>query len=306
MRALTISELERASGVPRSTIYYYVREAILPQAQKAAASRAIYTDAHVELLQEIGRLKEEGLPLEEIRARLDHRIVSAEASEVDLVAREAERTRRSILEAAARQFARKGYKRTRIADIIKEAGISPPAFYTYFRTKRQLLIESFGVFVQWSRDLLEPQLASEPDLAVRLLRRTGAFHGVQALSPDRLALVRSEALIEDNEMREVAQSTYQAMVQGMREDLVRLREQGAAPPGIPDELMAFSLEGALEHVVMRASWDDDYTKRDVVMTHLCLYLAIVAVYTGQLDLTEQLARYAGLIDTLVAFPPLDV
>jgi len=303
MRALTISELEQASDVPRSTIYYYVREGILPQAQKAAASRAIYTDAHVELLQEIHRLKTEGLALDEIRARLDRRIESAQASEVDLVAREAERTRRSILEAAARQFSRKGYKRTRIADIIKEAGISPPAFYGFFRTKRQLLIESFGVFVQWSRELLEPQLTSEPDLAVRLLRRTGAFYGVQALSPDRLALVRSEALIEDNEMRQVAQSTYQAMVQGMREDLVRLREGGAAPPGIPDELMAFSLEGALEHVVMRAAWDDDYTKRDVVMTHLCLYLAIVAVYTGRLDLTEQLARYADLIDTLVEFPP---
>lgn len=306
MRALTISELEQASGVPRSTIYYYVREGILPQAQKAAASRAIYTDAHVELLHEIGRLKEEGFPLGTIQAKLDHRIESAEASEVDLVAREANRVRRSILEAAARQFSRKGYKRTRIADIIKEAGISPPGFYTYFRTKRQLLIESFGVFVQWSRELLEPQLASEPDLAVRLMRRIGAFYGVQALSPDRLALVRSEALIEDNEMRQVAQSTYQAMIQGIGEDLARLREQGMAPPGIPDELMAFSLEGALEHVVMRAAWDDSYTKHDVVMAHLCIYLAIVAVYTGQLDLTEQLARYRGLVDSLAVFPPLDV
>jgi len=305
MQALTISELEQASGVPRSTIYYYVREGILPQAQKAAASRAIYSDAHVELLQEIRRLKEEGLPLEEIQAKLDPRIESAEASEVDLVAREAERIRRSILEAAARQFSRKGYKRTRIADIIKEAGISPPAFYTHFRTKRQLLIESFGVFVQWSRDLLEPQLASEPDLAVRLMRRVGAFYGVQALSPDRLALVRSEALIEDNEMRQVAQSTYQAMVRGMHEDLVHLREHGAAPPDVPDELMAFSLEGALEHVVMRAAWDDTYTKRDVLMTHLCMYLALVAVYTGQLDLTEQLAHYGELVDSLAAFS-LDV
>lgn len=304
MRALTISELEQASGVPRSTIYFYVREGILPPAQKAAASRAIYTDVHVELLQEIRRLKEDGYALEDIRVELDHRIESAEASDVDLVAREAERVRCSILEAAARQFSRKGYKRTRIADIIKEAGISPPAFYTHFRTKRQLLIESFGVFVQWSRALLEPQLASEPDLGIRLLRRTGAFYGVQALSPDRLALVRSEALIEDNEMRQVAQSTYQAMIRGILEDLKGLRGQGAAPAGISDELMAFSLEGALEHVVMRASWDDTFTKHDVVMAHLCVYLAIVAVYSGQLDLTEQLARYRGLVDSLAVFPAL--
>jgi hypothetical protein len=137
------------------------------------------------------------------------------------------------------------------------------------------------------------------------MRRVGAFYGVQALSPDRLALVRSEALIEDNEMRQVAQSTYQAMVRGMHEDLVHLREHGAAPPDVPDELMAFSLEGALEHVVMRAAWDDTYTKRDVLMTHLCMYLALVAVYTGQLDLTEQLAHYGELVDSLAAFS-LDV
>ena len=70
MQALTISELERASGVPRSTIYFYVREGMLPEAQKAAASRAIYTDRHLALLQEIVRLKAEGLPLTAIKERM--------------------------------------------------------------------------------------------------------------------------------------------------------------------------------------------------------------------------------------------
>jgi len=57
MRSLTINELENISGVPRSTIYYYVREGLLPTAQKAAASRAIYTDHHVALMRDISRLK---------------------------------------------------------------------------------------------------------------------------------------------------------------------------------------------------------------------------------------------------------
>ena len=57
VRPLTISELEQESGVPRSTIYYYVREGLLPPAQKAAASRAIYSDVYVALLGEIARLQ---------------------------------------------------------------------------------------------------------------------------------------------------------------------------------------------------------------------------------------------------------
>ena len=47
---MTIGELERESGVPRRTIYYYVHLGLLPPAQKASATRAIYTPAHADLL----------------------------------------------------------------------------------------------------------------------------------------------------------------------------------------------------------------------------------------------------------------
>ena len=70
IRPLTISELERATSTPRSTIYYYVRDGLLPAAQKAAASRAVYSDVHVEALREIRRLKRDGVPLDEIRERI--------------------------------------------------------------------------------------------------------------------------------------------------------------------------------------------------------------------------------------------
>lgn len=303
MRALTISELERVTGVPRSTIYFYVREGLVPVAQKAAASRAIYTDVHVDLLGRIQGLKDKGLPLHSIREELSPLIDSGKANEVDLVARQAERTRQAILEVAARQFARKGYKRTRIADIIKEVGISPPAFYGHFRTKRQLLMESLRVYVQWSVDALEPALEAEPDLAIRLIRRIGAFYGVQALGSGHLALVRSEALIEDTEMRQVAQETYKALITGILEDLTRLRRDSASPPPVPDELLAFSLEGALEHTAMRATWDSTYSQHDVVLTHLHLYLAVVALYTGELDLSDRLARYSDAIDLDTSYEP---
>jgi DNA-binding transcriptional MerR regulator len=58
MRALSISELESLSGVRREVIYFYVRRGLLPQAQKASATRAIYTDEHVDLLRQIGTLKD--------------------------------------------------------------------------------------------------------------------------------------------------------------------------------------------------------------------------------------------------------
>jgi DNA-binding transcriptional MerR regulator len=80
MKSLTIRELEEASGLPRSTIYYYVREGLLPTAQKAAASRAIYSDLHLALLADICRLKEGGLPLGAIRIAWPRRSPLVESS----------------------------------------------------------------------------------------------------------------------------------------------------------------------------------------------------------------------------------
>jgi AcrR family transcriptional regulator len=304
VRALTITELERETGVPRSTVYFYVREGYLPPAQKAAASRGIYTEAHVELLREIIRLKEQGLPLEQIREHVESQLNAALENEVDLVARQMERNRRAIIEAAARHFARRGYKRTRISDIIGDVGVSPPAFYAQFRSKRQLFLESFSVFLEWMKEFIEPQIAEEPDPAIRFLYRMAGHFGLQALSPDLFALTRAEALHEGDDMRAVAVHTMQSMTQEIHQYLHVLREASPHPPSASDELFAYSLLGALETTVQRAAWDDTFSRRDTMWAHLCLFFAVEALYTGHSDLNARLAPYAELVDRLAASPPI--
>ncbi len=303
MQALTISELEGLSGVPRSTIYYYVREGLLPVAQKAAASRAVYSESHVDLLQLIARLKEEGLRLDSIRERLASELASAGAAEVDLVAEQAEQVRKSIVVVAARLFARKGYKRTRIVDIIQEAGVTPPVFYSHFPSKQDLFVESFGVFVEWMRGFLESQLLEEPDPAARDLSRVHGYFGVLALSPDLMSLVRSEAMHDGAGMRGAVEKSYKDMTQATLEDLVRLREQGGTSLPALDELVAFGLLGAVENIVMRASWDDRFSTKDVLWTTLCIFLGVQALYTGRLDVSKELVGYAGTIERLASESP---
>ena len=303
MQGLTITELEKASGVPRSTVYFYVREGMLPTAQKAAASRAIYSEHHLELLEEIARLKQQGLPLSLIKERLSARVASAGDLGVDLVAEQAEQVRQSILDAAARLFARNGYKRTRVADIIKEVGITPPVFYGHFHSKQELFIESYGVFVGWMRSFLEDGLIDEPDPALRDLARIHGYLGMQTLSPDLMGLVRSEALREDGDMRRVVEKSYKDMVRATHEDLTRLREEAGVALPAADELVAFGLLGVVESVVMRASWDGRYSRQDVFWTTLCIFLAIEAAYSGRLDLTGRLAEYAGVVQRLSEQPP---
>ena len=303
MQALTINELEQASGVPRSTIYFYVREGLLPTAQKAAASRAVYSECHVELLDEIARLKEAGLPLGDIKRALSARVESAGCLDFDLVAEQTVQIRQSILTVAARLFARKGYKRTRITDIIREVGVTPQVFYGHFSSKRELFVEAFGVFVGWMHGFLEPQLMDEPDPAARDLARVHGYMGVQALSPDMMSLVRSEAMHEDGDMRRLVEKSYRDMMGGTLEDVALLRRHGGARLPAVDELMAFGMLGAVENIVMRASWDERYSNEDVFWTTLCMFLAVEAVLTGRVDLSDRLARYAETVRRLAAQPP---
>ena len=304
IRPLTISELERATSTPRSTIYYYVREGLLPAAQKAAASRAVYSDVHVEALREIRRLKDDDVPLDQIKERIRPLVERRQAAEPDLVAQRNRQTRDAILRAAALQFARHGYKRARLGDIMREAGVTPPVFYAQFATKRQLFIESFNVFVHWMSELIEPPLAEEPDPAVHLIMRMYAYWGLQRLSPDLLGLARAEALQEDAETRAAVQEALRLITSGPTRDFTSLRRGPAYPP-VSDELMAYSMFGATEEIVMRASWDDAYSWRDIMSAHLFTYLAVEAAYTGENNVAARLESYRELIDQMVeAGPPV--
>ena len=50
------------------------------------------------------------------------------------------KTKRAILDAAITLFGEKGYERTSMAALAKEAGIGKSTIYTYFATKREILI----------------------------------------------------------------------------------------------------------------------------------------------------------------------
>jgi DNA-binding transcriptional MerR regulator len=67
---MTINELATRAGVTPRTIRYYVEQGLLPAPERGRPAE--YTEDHVQRLDLIRRLKEQYLPLEEIRAMLGH------------------------------------------------------------------------------------------------------------------------------------------------------------------------------------------------------------------------------------------
>lgn len=69
---MRMRDLEKASGVGRETIRYYIREGLLPEPDKTSRNSAVYSDVHVARLKAIKRLQEERfLPLAVIRDLLE-------------------------------------------------------------------------------------------------------------------------------------------------------------------------------------------------------------------------------------------
>jgi AcrR family transcriptional regulator len=293
---LTISELERQTGVGRTTIHHYIRMGLLPPAQKASPTRALYDSSHAELLDEITRLKREGLTLKEIEDQLGPHIEAAYEKNVDLVGLQTEETRRAILDAAAHRFAADGYDKTRITDICKDVGITAPLLYSHFPSKQHLFVACFHVYYNWIRPEVEAGVERESDSAAKTAWRVWAGYSRQAYSPDLQALARVEAFHPESELRPLVRRTYELMLGDPERELAGEREQGANPGLFDDELIVYGLLGALENMQMRASWDDEYSIEDVMRNRLAMFLAIRAAYQGRVDLTEE---WNGLVELVV-------
>ena len=67
---LSVGELARLGGVTRRTVRYYVQRGLLP-APEGRGRGSHYTREHLDTLVHIRRLQEQGVPLEQIPARLD-------------------------------------------------------------------------------------------------------------------------------------------------------------------------------------------------------------------------------------------
>src|SRR6185503_10731385 len=68
--AMKIAELERVSGVGRSTLHHYLNLGLLPPPERLGPKLHLYGPAHIEGLRQIRRLQRRGLSLTQMKARL--------------------------------------------------------------------------------------------------------------------------------------------------------------------------------------------------------------------------------------------
>lgn len=289
--------------MPRSTIHYYLRGGLLPCPQKTAGTRSLYSDDHVAVLERIAEAKAAGHSLTEIRAELQPWLRELEGNPVDLGAQEYGRIHREILEIATKDFVRKGYRGTRLADIIRRSGVSSSVFYVHFPTKRHLLVESYCTFIEWSVAYVEPRVAGSSDMVERLLARSATGFSLHALDSDVLALVNSDTLRADPELLGLLQKALHEIDQNVGRELAAMRSPGTGPAPIPPETLSYVLGSAFQAGMRRVASDPAFPLLDLLRTLVWLWLAVQAGLSGQVDVDGELARYEERIREVTVTPP---
>ena len=295
INTFTISALERETGVPRSTVHFYIGEGLLPRPAKTAASRSLYSESHVELLRRITELKQSGLSLAQIKEELLQDPALTSGDGIDLAAQEYERIHSEIIATATREFAAKGYEDTHLATIVKKIGTTPHVFYSHFASKRQLLAECFRTMIESNLQSVETRLESTPDLAERLLARLASNEALHTLQSEAVSLIRAETPEPPGGVSDDLIQTYARIVERVAADIRSMHPASEPAAGVPIELLAYSMLGAYDNTQLRATWDDRYDRADLLRTHLWLFLAIRAALDGRVDIDREVQAYEGLI-----------
>jgi DNA-binding transcriptional MerR regulator len=296
---LTTSALEKRTGVPRTTIYFYIRQGLLPEPQRTATGRSLFAEHHVDLLWKIGELKHRGYSLPEIRAALDKELEEARDNDVDLAQLENERVRWAIIEAASEEFEANGYKGTHVMAIIQKLDINPHIFYRHFPSKFDLLLECFKAAAPLPLVGTPQDVVDDSEIGENVVRGLGRDTRWVHLSAALTEAVRAEAPLPPETARRLAH-VWDAVIINVLRDFERVRKPGAPPLPVSEELLAYSMFGAYRSTTMRASWDERFTAEDLMRAQLFLFFAVIAAVSGEVDLGPRLDKFGPALHEAAA------
>ncbi len=241
---LTISDLESRTGIPKSTIRYYIHEGLISPYVKTGKTMAYYTEEDVRKLQLIRSLREEEkVPLKFIREELKN--FNSEGGMQKDKTRAIDR-KQEIIETAARLFTEKGYDKVSIQDIVGELQMSKSTFYVYFTNKEELFMECTDfIFHQMFNQVWE-SIRQENDVIARIIKRGEAFIEVYPTWRNMMNQLRGIAVKNNPEFMKKYKSSLNYIVQPLVRDVSIAVEQGVIIDVDP-EVIGYALMGLGEY-----------------------------------------------------------
>lgn len=275
---MTIGELEKKSGVRRSTIHHYLWYGLLPQPFRSGKTMAYYDQSHLRRLEAIQKIKMDYLqsskssrvPLDYIKHRLAESYSLSggkDLSQKGTVRKNplrVQKKKEEIIEATLRLYADRGYYLTNIRDIAKAVGISAPTFYHYFPDKRELFVEVIEYVVRKLGEEFNAVAAQEKDIGKRTVLMFRVFYKHYVKIGEIINQLRAGVAIGDEWARKRLAKLYEEMTKNIAREVAAGIRSGLIRPVDP-ELLGFFNILLNEIAVHRAALDQKYTLNQVML-----------------------------------------
>jgi AcrR family transcriptional regulator len=270
---MRIKELEARSGVPRTTIHFYLRHGLLHPAKKTGRTMAYYDQSHVRRLQDIRDIRGNiRMPLPLLKERVaasceegrDVRIRGLPSVQRAAITTKAKAGKRNaIIKASIQVFSQKGYHRTKVQDITNSLGISTGTFYIYFRNKRDLFVEVVDDVIRSILGDSAKAITDEQDIIQRMALRGRVFYDNYSKYNEILHQLRAEMAGEDRWPQEKIKKAYHDLTRPVMRDIQKGIEAGVYRQIDPD-LLAYALTGIIEIMSLRMMIDAKYTFEQIL------------------------------------------
>jgi AcrR family transcriptional regulator len=259
---MQMSELSRSSGIPISTIRYYIHEGLLPAAMKTGKTRSYYSGIHLKALGLIRHKQlKEHKPLSVIRDEIRKEVTFPRSGmkHPDLSSGK----RDTILSSSTELFLKKGYAETSITVIARHAKMSKETIYRRFRNKEEILMACADRVFRHMYDEVWSEIKGEKDMALRLAKRGNAFFSSYSQWITMMNLVKNLSVGNNPAFRTKFHQLIQQMVNPMIREIEHLKMEGRIRKDLDSDLAAYILMGMAEYGAWLAA-HEHYSKDEIL------------------------------------------
>jgi len=268
---MRIKALVEKSGVPRTTIHFYLRHGLLPPPHKTGRTMAYYDENHLHRLRVIERLKKgTRMPVSLLKEQLDaldnagpDKAMRYDVTKTVATTKDKKLKRKEIGKQAIVVFSQKGYHRTKIVDITRSLQISTGTFYLYFENKRDLFIEVIDDVFRNIVGEAAIAIKNEQDFLERCKIRGRVFLENYTKYNEILNQLRAELTSEEHWPAQKMKKIYHGLTKPVIREFELAVKNGTIRK-IDADLLAYGLTGMLEIMTLRRSLDDTYDAEKII------------------------------------------
>jgi AcrR family transcriptional regulator len=171
----------------------------------------------------------------------------------------AEARRKQIIDGAVACFARNGFHKTTMQDIVRACGLSPGAIYCHFNGKHDIVLAAVAERHGRERDLVR-RASDEPDWARSLERIAADFLEPLTTRDERLWRELTIQLwaesLRDRRIRKLARDGVDAPRALLAATMREAKHRGELPAGLDVDAAARLLIAMFQGLVLQLAWDD--------------------------------------------------